>query len=82
MSLPSVRYTPTQYVLTHATAVPTAAGGTAVPFKRSTGSISQPATISSIQEEVPRERSVGTNTMMGHRGKNFQNGPSADNGSS
>ena len=33
---PSVRYTPTQYVLTHATAVPTAAGGTAVPLKRPT----------------------------------------------
>jgi hypothetical protein len=42
--------------------VATAAGSTAVPFKRSTGSISQPATISSIQEEDPRDRSAGWET--------------------
>jgi hypothetical protein len=45
--------------------MPTAAGGTAVPFKRPTGNISQPATSSSIQEEVPRERSAGTNIRIG-----------------
>jgi len=42
--------------------VPTAAGGTAVPFKSPTGNISQPATISSIQEEVQRDRSAGWET--------------------
>ena len=54
--------------------IPTAAGGdSAVPFKSPTGSISQPATISSIQGEVPRDRSAVTNIRKGDR-ENFHNG--------
>jgi len=47
----------------HVTAVPTAAGGTAVPFKSSRGSISQPATPTSILD-----RSAGTITRAADRG--------------
>jgi hypothetical protein len=49
-----------------------AAGGTAVPFKIPTVSISQPATISSILE-----RSASTIARTADREKNFHNGPSA-----
>ena len=42
-------------VLAQAVVMPTAA-----PFQRPTGSVFQPATSSSIQQEVPRDRSAGT----------------------
>jgi hypothetical protein len=54
--------------------IQTATGATAVLFKSPTGSIPQPATISSIPDG-----SAGTITRMADRGKNFHNGPSAGN---
>jgi len=52
--------------------IQTAAGATAVLFKSPTGSIPQPAAISSILD-----KSAGTITRMADIGKNFHNGPSA-----
>jgi hypothetical protein len=53
--------------------IPNAVGGAAVLFKSPTGSVSQPATISSILN-----RSVGCRiTRTADRGQNFHNGPSA-----
>jgi hypothetical protein len=51
--------------------------GRAVPFQFPRGSISQPVTSSSIQEEVPRDGTTDTSIWTGDRGKNLYIGPSA-----
>jgi hypothetical protein len=51
-----------------------APGDIAAPFQSPRGGISPPATGSSIQEEVPRERTTDTSIWTGDRGKDPTSG--------